>query len=73
MNDTSPYGDTGEDDMDAPGMDSNMKPKSMPPSATTPTSGNSPKDNLDWGSSNATPNDALLILGAGSKYENKNK
>lgn len=52
--------------------DANMRPTSMPPSATTPTSGNSPKENLDWGKSNDNANESLRLLGAGQPYMQKN-
>lgn len=57
-----PYGDTGEDDMDAPGM--------TPPSKDDGKK-SMPHGNLDYGSATTQPSDTMLLLGAGKPYGSK--
>lgn len=75
------YGDTGESDMDAPGIDNNLanvRPAKNPISrdgnaGDTGEPDAMPRESLDYGSNRATPSDALLLLGAGQPYANRNK
>lgn len=67
---SAPYGDTGEDDMEAPGVDSNMRPRSTPPSINAPMT---PHDALDHGKSAGDPNETLRLLGAGQPYMTNNR